>query len=258
MDNFKLTTYDGYDVAWGVNRFPDGQVQVWISNSVMAHAGRLKLKCRLTSPEDMHILDQLTTLIAKLPVTILYLYGSRCDKDTQGDRVVYNQHSELCKRLTYAESVLMPHGILPYGVPEIIPPDPGIDNYDVVVFPDESAKRRFGKYIFNSKPTVTCSKARDQITGNITEYRVPLSEGVRLIGKRVLVVDDICDGGATFKMIADEIRSVVSSMDLYVVHGIFSKPAADLFLHGYSHIYTTNSYKEWVSSEHLTVFDVWK
>lgn len=258
MDNFKLTTYDGYEVEWGVNRFPDGQVQVWISNSVMVNASRLRLKCRLTSPEDMHILDQLVALIRGLPVTILYMYGSRCDKDTQGDRVVYNQHKELCRRLMYKESVLMPHGILPYGVQEIIPPDPGIDNYDVIVFPDESAKRRFSKYIFNSKSTVTCSKARNQLTGEIVEYRVPLSEGIKLLGKRVLVVDDICDGGATFKMIADEIRSVVSSMDLYVVHSIFSKPAADLFLYGYSHIYTTNSYKEWASSEHLTVFDVWK
>lgn len=265
MDNFKLTTYDGYEVEWGVNRFPDGQVQVWISNSTMVHAGRLSLKCRLTSPEDMHILDQLTILIKDLPVTILYLYGSRCDKDTQGDRTVYNQHDYLCRYFTEQDSVLMPHGILPYGVQEIIPPDPGIDNYDVIVFPDESAKRRFGKYISDSKPTVTCSKARDQITGNIMEYRVPLSEGVKLIGKRVLVVDDICDGGATFKMIADEIRSVVSSMDLYVVHGIFSKGVPELFTYGYQNIYTTNSYQNWPTktielckNHKLTVFDVWK
>lgn len=259
MDNFKLETYDGYNVEWGVNRFPDGQVQVWISNSEMVNPNRLRLTCRLTSPEDMHILDQLTTLVRGLPVTILYMYGSRCDKDAQGDRVVYNQHNELCKRLTYKDEVLMPHGVLPYTctAKEIVPPDPGIDNYDVIVFPDESAKRRFSKYISDSKPTVVCSKGRLQTTGEIVEYRVPLSEGIKLLGKRVLVVDDICDGGATFKMLADEIRAVVSSMDLYVVHGIFSKPAAELFLHGYSHIYTTNSYKDWLSSEHLTAFNVW-
>ena len=258
MNNFKLTTNYGYEVEWGVNRFPDGQVQVWISNNALL--GSLKLKCRLTSPEDMHILDQLTQLIQGVPVTILYMYGSRCDKDTQGDRVVYNQHNELCKRLTYKDEVLMPHGVFPYmcTVKEIAPPDPGIDNYDVIVFPDASAERRFKKYLFDSKPTVTCSKGRNQITGEITDYVVPFVEAPKLIGKRALVVDDICDGGATFKALANQLYSVVSELDLYVVHGIFSKPSLELYLSGYSHIYTTNSYKEWAPDDHLTVFDVWK
>ena len=255
QENFILKVRGKVTDGWGINRFPDGQVQVWIAPDF--YTLDAVLTCRLTSPEDMHILDQFVSLIPKLPVRILYLYGSRCDKDTQGDRIVYNQHADLCKYLDHNDAVLMPHGVLPGHVQEIIPPDPGIDKYDVIVFPDESAKRRFGKFLFQSQQTVTCSKGRNQITGEIVEYRVPLSEGIKLIGKNVLVVDDICDGGATFKMIADEIRSVVNSMDLYVVHGIFSKPAAELFLHGYQHVYTTNSYRDWASSEYMTVFDVW-
>lgn len=254
-ENFILRNNGKVTDTWGINQFPDGQVQVWIDPRL--NELNTTLTCRLTSPEDMHILDQLTSLIPNLPVTILYLYGSRCDKDTQGDRKVYNQHAEICKRLTDNDAVLMPHGILPYGVKEIIPPDPGFDKYDVIVFPDESARRRFSKFLLQSQCTVTCSKGRNQITGEIVEYRVPLSEGIKLIGKNVLIVDDICDGGATFKMIADEIRSVVNSMDLYVVHGIFSKPISELFRYGYRRIYTTNSYENWTSGETFIVFDVW-
>lgn len=264
--NFVLKDGDKVTTDWGVNRFPDGQVQLWISSrlniafgSYALNRSKLSLKCRLTSPEDMCILEQFTTLIPGLPVTILYLYGSRCDKDTQDNRKVYNQHRELAKLLTPSDAVLMPHGVMPNnGIRELVAPDPGLDKYHTVVFPDESAQRRFSKYLPSSTPTVVCSKGRNQLTGEIVEYRVPLSESPKLIGKRVLVVDDICDGGATFKLVADEIRSIVSQLDLYVVHGIFSKPINELIAHGYGHIYTTNSYQNF-DYQHpaLTVFNVW-
>lgn len=43
-------------------------------------------------------------------------------------------------------------------------------------------------------------------------------------GKRVLIVDDICDGGRTFIELAKSLKSYhVSTIDLYVTHGIFSR-----------------------------------
>lgn len=59
-----------------------------------------------------------------------------------------------------------------------------------------------------------------------------------------LVVDDICDGGATFIELLRGIGHTDSlpKIDLWVTHGIFSKGLKPLFDAGYRNIYTTNSW----------------
>lgn len=58
--------------------------------------------------------------------------------------------------------------------------------------------------------------------------------------KPILVMDDICDGGATFISLAKEIKAHELYNDqelwLYVTHGIFSKGKQTLLDAGYSKI----------------------
>jgi ribose-phosphate pyrophosphokinase len=56
----------------------------------------------------------------------------------------------------------------------------------------------------------------------------------------VLVVDDLCDGGATFLALADALADVVADAGLYVSHGVFSK-GLDALLGRYGRIITTDS-----------------
>lgn len=58
------------------------------------------------------------------------------------------------------------------------------------------------------------------------------------VGTRLLILDDICDGGATFTALAEVFNKPV---DLYVTHGIFSKGLQPLFDSGIEKIYTTNT-----------------
>lgn len=64
-------------------------------------------------------------------------------------------------------------------------------------------------------------------------------------GKRVLVIDDICDGGATFNQLADYLFAqegkAPKQLALFVAHGIFSKGFLTL-RQRYDHIGTTNSF----------------
>ena len=64
-------------------------------------------------------------------------------------------------------------------------------------------------------------KTRDVTTGQITGCGVECDD---LTGKKVLMVDDISDGGATFYYLAKEIQKLnPEGIGLHVTHGIFSK-----------------------------------
>jgi ribose-phosphate pyrophosphokinase len=96
-----------------------------------------------------------------------------------------------------------------------------VDLYDAVVSPDAGAEKRAGAIARRLKvPMLHGWKTRDVATGAINGF------GMEPCGKftRVLVVDDICDGGGTFLGLAKEVlvpRGIKA--DLYVTHGIFSQ-----------------------------------
>lgn len=64
-------------------------------------------------------------------------------------------------------------------------------------------------------------------------------------GRDAYIVDDVCDGGATFVALATELRKRnVGRVFLVVSHGIFSKGLETLEVNGIDHVYTTNSFKD--------------
>jgi len=123
---------------------------------------------------------------------------------------------------------------------EIIKPYQEIQNAfiktesDVICFPDKGAKDRYGeKLSHDGYPSVMANKVRDQVTGRI--IAIALERDV--CGKKVLIVDDLCDGGATFILLAKEMQSA-KSISLYVSHGIFSKGVDVLRQGGINRIFT--------------------
>jgi len=108
-----------------------------------------------------------------------------------------------------------------------------IEQYNSLVnaFPDAGAKKRYSR----SANDIIGHKVRDQATGYITEYKI---EG-EPEGKDILIVDDICDGGMTFKLMAKELyKQGAKSVHLYVTHGIFSKGVKTLKDDGIRRIFT--------------------
>lgn len=68
--------------------------------------------------------------------------------------------------------------------------------------------------------------------------------GDLLTGKHCLIVDDLCDGGATFLALATKLREYgAEKVYLYVTHGIFSKKYEEL-KKVIDHIYCTNSVRD--------------
>jgi ribose-phosphate pyrophosphokinase len=118
-------------------------------------------------------------------------------------------------------------------------------HYDtVVVAVDFGAVKRLAKYQLREDYLLICNKKRDPSNGNIIQH--DLLTQIPQDAIEFLIIDDICDGGATFISVAKAIRQQVSNavITLYVPHGIFSKSVDHLIQGGIDHIITTNSFKE--------------
>ena len=92
-----------------------------------------------------------------------------------------------------------------------------------LVFPDKGAKDRY-PYLDSHKCIVfEFEKARNQSTGQLMSHQ--LTRDVFLPQGKYLMVDDLCDGGATFISIAQQIKDKVpdAQIGLAVTHGLFTK-----------------------------------
>ena len=66
-----------------------------------------------------------------------------------------------------------------------------------------------------------------------------------VVGRDCLIVDDICDGGATFIALAEQLKfQDAKSVSLYVTHGIFSKGKQHLLDNGIDNIYCYHDWTE--------------
>ena len=152
-----------------------------------------------------------------------------------------------------------PHNWMPADLNLPMRPD-----VDFVIAPDAGARNRaldfMQAYCKNAK-LVEASKERDQSTGRLSNYKVDFTSiGVPPVPVKCLVVDDICDGGATFNMLADAVKAVnpFAELELFVSHGIFSKGLTALRSR-YTHFYTTDSFygpKTYQKQDDVTVYSL--
>jgi ribose-phosphate pyrophosphokinase len=110
------------------------------------------------------------------------------------------------------------------------------------VCPDAGAVKRtqtlYSKFPGVFKKIIYCHKER--IDGKVIIS--PITDSI--IGMTAFVVDDICDGGATFVAIGKRLQERhVKESYLFVSHGIFSQSTYELSKH-YKQIGTTNSIHE--------------
>lgn len=110
-------------------------------------------------------------------------------------------------------------------------------NPNVICYPDKGAANR--EYKTSVRDIVILEKNRDQQTGEILGLKLSdENKMVDLNHKRILIVDDICDGGKTFIEAAKLLKSMgASHVSLYTTHGIYSKGTDILFKNGIDQIF---------------------
>ncbi len=121
----------------------------------------------------------------------------------------------------------------------------------LIVSPDAGAYKKIFKLcqsIGYQGEIIMCNKMRDLSNGVIRSLTVSHND---LYGKECYIVDDICDGGGTFTLLAEELRKRgAARVNLIVSHGIFSKGIEAL--QGVDQIFTTNSFKDLEHNNKLT------
>lgn len=113
--------------------------------------------------------------------------------------------------------------------------------YNVICAPDAGAMDNcIGIADEQDIVMVNCNKIRSTDTGMVTGMTLD-DKGMDLTGARVLICDDICDGGRTFIECSKLLKAQGAvKVGLWVTHGIFSKGLGDLGLY-IDEIFTTDA-----------------
>lgn len=131
---------------------------------------------------------------------------------------------------------------------------------NIIVFPDTGAYLRYANQLKSEEYSfLVLGKVRHQESGTITSLSIDESlttaevkTQLQLKNNRMLIVDDICDGGATFINASLYLHeNYECEVSLYVTHGIFSKGFDSLIKSGISQFYTTQSLRKNITGYEL-------
>lgn len=213
--------------------FSDQTSQVWKVPAEAFSAAGASITWDFEQESEFMQLAQLKTLLDKknIPANLImkYLPYARQDKEVSNESTFgLITFSRLLNSLNFKEVVAIdPHSEAPYELIKnftSINPNVALEvatqltEADLYCYPDKGAVTKYTKMYYH--PYVYGKKIRNQSTGAIESLKL---EG-DVKGKRVLIVDDICDGGGTFSWMASLLYdSGAKEVNLFVSHGIFSK-----------------------------------
>lgn len=245
-----------------VTRFSDNTTQVWkLSDNILTTTNFAHITWEFSQEGEFMHLAQLKALLDqykfKTALRIKYLPYARQDKNIANDATfALKPFAKLLNTLNFDEVIITdPHSTIaidciknsraeyPLELIQQVMKETGST---VVCYPDKGA---VSKYTLQYPlPYLYGEKVRDQLTGNITSYElIGNAKYDDFYEKTILIVDDICDGGMTFKLLAAELlKAGTKEVNLFVTHGIFSKGLRTLKDSGINKVFT----KDGEASEH--------
>lgn len=252
MQVLNLIRPENSDIKYDIIQFPDGEPHIVLKE--IDRKEDVAVVCRVANPTDLFILMQVGDILNRqgilFSLNIYYLMSMRMDRVISYDEsyslnIVAQVINNMSPRVVH---VLEPHS---YKVQELI------NNYNVdirtpirnfkecqMVFPDKGALLR---YTIGSAENVICTKVRDSKTGHLSSFKIENPEVIdKESTKPFVIIDDLCDGGGTFKGIAQLLGFHYPNRDryIYVTHMVNPKGIITLS-ENYKKVYFTNSYRNW-------------
>lgn len=259
MPKDKGVKYDSF-------RYPGGEVQVRLKADqleLIKQSDQFIVTAHINNGDIMELASMTSAINGVKPegfhfshLILPYLPYARADRRfTPGDAAGLETFMKLVKQLGYkyiwsfdvhspAAKALGVMNIYPERFIERAVNDIGRSSL-AILLPDKGAVRYDIEHL--GLPVYQASKVREPVTGKLTHFEVP-----SIAESKVLIVDDICDGGGTFVGISEAIQKADTGkfigdvhaqeheLYLYVSHGIFSKGLAPLS--DFKRIYTTDSF----------------
>lgn len=233
--------------------FPDKTSQIWLLPPEVIDSDYLKIDWRFEEEREIIDLLSLRKLMPDIQMSfyIPYLPYARQDKKISNDSTFNLQvFADLINSMNPA--VVEAADIHSWRACKFIKRLVNIDvrgfqkqilesiGADVVVYPDDGAAIRYDLWYPNA---LILEKKREPLTGTILGQKISEEHG-KSRGTHYLILDDLCDGGATFIGAANCIREYVGSknvkISLFTTHGIYSKGRSHLEKEGID-LYTTDS-----------------
>lgn len=228
--------------------FPDQTSQIWKIDGIFNKADYAYISWNFENESEFMHLAQLKDLLdqnkLQATLTINFLPYARQDKPVDNGQTfalytfakllnslnfkfvnILDPHSQKALDLINNSSALKPE--LHYAI--------NLVNPTHFIFPDDGAAKRYDYLYLPRHQKITARKIRSQTTGEILNYEVDKFEVTSQI--RALVIDDICDGGATFIKLAEAIGPKAEFLYLYTTYGIYSKGVQVLLDAGYDRIF---------------------
>lgn len=260
------------DINYKIGRFPDGEPTFEILDDLGNVHDTVKIKTRLKSAEDLLILalacDILDRWEIEYSIEITYLMTQRMDRVMDANRpfslkVMYRflnalgRHCEIHQ--LHSSRILQFPWNYDAGRPSTTCNKDFYNflcNPDIIcVFPDEHAKSHlpFAAKLntkWATRGEITFKKKRDLNTGRILEMNPIVSEQPLQIDEntRFMVIDDLCDGGSTFKLVHKALKLIADiPVDIAVYHTV-NPVGLQTLVENFDKVYTTNSYDDWKAS----------
>jgi ribose-phosphate pyrophosphokinase len=242
-----MIKFNGVEI--NVTKFPDKTSQVWKLTNLVSLDNNT-VDWYFDYEGEIVLLAQLKFLLDSVDIMptlyIHYLPYGRQDKDVSNDSTfalfpfakflnvlefkvinILDPHSRKATRLIDNSKAIYKYEYLQSVIKD--------RNIDVLCFPDKGAFEKYSTLpVYRSLPFIVGEKVREQSTGNITRYDI--SGNVK--DRNILIVDDICDGGATFIILARSLKALgAKEVNLFVTHGLFTKGKDILLNAGISKIF---------------------
>lgn len=225
-----------------IHRYPDGQVSVEASKELHTNA---KLLHRCTSYEDLFILagfaDSYSAQFPNAPLPVVQLQGligGRADQRFGGQSLDLKLIADVINRCKYPRvEILSPHSPVALALIDNSVAFEPLEEIEasylnmqahfgrepIIVSPDAGAYKKLCKLCEDKNWELVasnkCRKGSEMVTqlaGNVHD-------------KSCLIIDDLADGGYTFELLAQTLKSAgAHSVGLYVTHGYFHKGVDNL------------------------------
>lgn len=115
-----------------------------------------------------------------------------------------------------------------------------LDNYDLMFYVDQGGCKKYSE-IYPNKPYRFGNKKRNLDTGTIECYEI-IADRKDITDKKILIRDDLCIGGRSFKEAAKALHDKgAKKIDLYITH--LMSPAED-FYENHKDYYIDNFYSD--------------
>lgn len=261
-EHFELITY------------PDGQHTIRLNFNKFNLKEEAIIACRIKNFAELEVLLCLISALQRndivcIHIDFIYLFGMRSDRafDLSEPSYFRDVVAPILNSIRYGQLPCLKYFLFPHNlnVVSYVKNSARSIKADLVTHPDFGNAIRVGSDRSTPGVDIAFYKVR-LLNGSVRVYLD--DENLNLLKNaiedfpnyQILIIDDLCDGGATFIAEAKYLREVlpkIRRLSLFVCHGLFTKGFNELF-ENFDHIYTTNSYQDFevTNASKLTVIKV--